>query len=135
MAGMSAPPNWVKARADCNLELSFKALYDLAKRDVDEANGISSITQNRYSFVIQKEEGSHIPRFSVSRNTDGRPVGKVIFEMQRARLSVYIPSTDGFSVNAEWDDENCNCKLLIDNEPHEPWQIVRKALEPIIFWQ
>ena len=128
------PPNWVKARADCNLELSFQALREVAERDVSIANGIDSITRNRFAFFLQNEEGSHIPTFCVDRREGNRPVDKVLFKMYPQEITVHNSQGAKFCVTAVWDERNCRCNLLIDDDSYEIWQISRKALEPIFFF-
>ena len=48
------PPNWVKARADCNLAMTFDALFSVARRDVEEANNIEALTKEPLAKQLRR---------------------------------------------------------------------------------
>ena len=133
----SEPPNWVKARADCNIDLTFEALFGLVQRDAKQANGIDTLTEGRFKYSVQKEYGGAVPMFSVARQMNGSPVATVRFEMLPLELRVSRTRgrnrDDGFSVTPRWNESECKCDLFIGDEPHELWQVSQKALEPLFF--
>ena len=51
---MPDAPNWVMDRAQCNLDLTFKALFDIATRDIQEAHKVDAITKGKLTFDIQR---------------------------------------------------------------------------------
>lgn len=130
---LEEPPNWVKARADCNLDLTFEALFTLARRDAAEANEIDALTEGRFKYPIQREAGGAYSMFSVCRQMNGSPVDKVLFERLQLEIRVSRTRGEGFSVTPRWNEDECKCDLFIGDEPFEVWQVSRKALEPLFF--
>ena len=76
-------PNWVKDRAQCNLDLTFKAIFDIATRDIQEAHKVDAITKGKFTFDIQLEDRTNVPTFTVRRLMNGSPLDNVLFEQGR----------------------------------------------------
>ena len=127
------PPNWVKARADCNLAMTFDALFSVARRDVEEANNIEALTKGRFSYAVQQEDGGTEPAFSVTRNMNGCPVDTVVFQQFDHVIQVSRTKGDGFSVTARWNSAGCRCELFVQDVRNEIWEISKGALEPLFF--
>ena len=130
---MESPPNWVKERADCNLDMVFEALFSVADRDVAEVNRVSSLTKNGVSFAVQREDGGMLPTFRVDRKKGGKSVEHVSFQKDQYQIAIVRSLGDGFSVRAKWDYQGQCCKLLVQDVPHEVWQVSMAALEPLFF--
>lgn len=132
----SGPFNWVKARADCNLDLSFRALRSVVKRDVQIANEIPALTQQGTKFVFHTEAQGHYPMFGVRRLMGGQSTGQANFEQLPHQITVDFgsgSSRDALAVTALWDDEECACRLMVDGVPCEVWEVSRRALEWLFF--
>ena len=128
-------PNWIKARAECTLDLSFQALSEIAKNDVEMAKSINAITQEKYSFHFQRETQGEVPTFEVTRILYGKPERVVRFKQYEHRISCssFLGEEYAFDITAVWDEQNSCCELLIKDAPHQAWQVIRKALEPMFF--
>ena len=85
---MESPPNWVKERADCNLDMVFEALFSVADRDVTEVNRVSSLTKNGVSFAVQREDGGMLPTFRVDRKKGGKSVEHVSFQKDQYQIAI-----------------------------------------------
>ena len=132
----SGPFNWVKARADCNLDLSFQALRSVVERDVREARNTAALTQCGTQFEFQAEAQGILPMFTVRRIVGNRTQGQAIFTQEAHAITVDFgsgSSESSFEVTAEWDEKECACRLSVDNDPCEIWQISRRALEWLFF--
>ena len=133
MLAMGSPPNWVKERSDCNLDMVFDALFSVAERDVSEANKVSSLTQNDVSFAVQREDGGMLPTFRVDRKKGGKSVDRISFHKDKHQITIVRSLGEGFSVRAKWDYQGQCCKLWVQDVPHEVWQVSMAALEPLFF--
>ena len=128
-------PNWVKARAECNLELTFEALFGIVERDVNEANDIDAFV----SYRLEIQRGVFDPMISVTREDNGSFSGRVIFTQMAHEIRVCreSPMSAGkenlFSVTAQWEEDNHRCRLFVDGSTLEVWELSRKALEPMFF--
>ena len=127
-------PNWVKDRAQCNLDLTFKALFDIATRDIQEAHKVDAITKGKFTFDIQREDRTNVPTFTVRRSMNGSPLDKVLFEQGRNEIQIsFTGGADPVTIRPQWDAENLRCDLLVGDRPHEPWEVSRIALERMFF--
>lgn len=132
----SGPFNWVKARAECNLDLSFEALRSVVQRDAQVANDTPSLTEGgtvRFSFQAEGQ-GTH-PMFAVHRLREGSVFGQTRFTQHPQKITVdFGPASEtSFGVTALWDDESYTCRLMMDGKPCEIWEVSRRALEWLFF--
>ena len=133
MINFSAPPNWVRLRADCNLELTFEALLQIVKRDVDEANKLK-LNDREFSFHV--DENGITP---IAQVTQAKPLTSARSPFVRFELETHLIRAIGtgvrFYVRAEWNEEQAACKLYVDdqNEAYELWEISQKALIRMFF--
>lgn len=128
-----APPNWVRDRADCNLAVTFNALFSVAKRDVAEANRVEALTSPSTDFAIQRENGGIEPTFCVSRRVGGNTVKEVQFQQSPMEICIDPTNGEAFRVRAQWDSSKNCCELFVNDVPCEVWQISKKALEQLFF--
>jgi len=56
---MDENPNWVKARANCTVEVSFKALVKRIEADINRFNGLES-RERKDRFFVLGEHVAHI---------------------------------------------------------------------------
>ena len=132
----TGPFNWVKARADCNLDLSFEALRSVVDRDVQVANATPSLTRQTITFFFQNEEQGVYPMFVVRRTKGGQTMGQVRFTQEPQQITVDFGSGsegEGFAVTALWDSEKYACHLMVDGQSCEIWEVSRRALEWLFF--
>ena len=131
------PPHWVSARAKCNLDLAFAALFEIIERDISEAQNVLGERLQGYSFEIEQNGEGVKHRIRVSRKPPARSYGfsekSVTFEKSADSISVTGDLPEPFEVVPEWDAQSASCKLRINRESHEAWQISQRALEALIF--
>lgn len=125
--------NWVEARAKCSLEQLFIALREVVESDTKEMDrrligyrgGTASMTMaTDTKFIVVKQ-----------RDAGGIMVSEsVVFERTASGIAVkdgpsqrqILVATHSFTVAGE-------CKLFVDDQPLELWQVSRKALEALFF--
>lgn len=117
--------DWVTVRHGCTPASIFVLLRTLAKRDVQRFNELSG-----GSLVTVGD--THDPSiFSVVRNHFGAKYGVVFHELSDGILVRPLTGTEttlALALNDEAD-----CKLVWDGVPLDPWQVLRRALEPVLF--
>ena len=118
--------NWVKARGSCNARAIFQALKKRVEDDVREFGQLESA--DRACIVAEGERGDGV--FWVRSPHHAA----VKFERNRHRVIVAgVTRADDFCVEFEWNDETDSCRLLVDGQPLEVWQIAKRALSPLMF--
>lgn len=129
--------NWVKGKADCNIEGAFLALYHQAAKDVKDANNLPDSIRGRCTFKIS-EFGALKMSFSVALILLGNPTGhSTNFCVKSGEIIINQLKDrkygDEFIVKCQWNEHEGKCMLVIDNQPHELWQISQRALSPLFF--
>ena len=127
---------WVLRRARCNVDDIFAQLRERVEQDVVNMNSISNAKNNISSFQFIEEDKE---RFVVERDIADPHSNKegVVFKSNLDTITVEhwlgrnVPQK--FSVGCKWNEQECRCELVIDDEPHEVWQVSQKALLPIFF--
>ncbi len=118
--------NWVEARGNCTIATTFQALRERVQSDVHAFNSLEEADRE----CVFGDEGRGRDAFWV-RRTGG---GTVRFQANHRRIVVAgCAEDDAFSVTLQWDDDANTCRLLVDDESLELWQISRKALSPFFF--
>ena len=118
-----APPNWVAERAKCNLDLTFEALFQVVKRDVDEINKI-----HPGDFELEQNSEGTKPMIQVKKS-DNR---KVTFTKSEVAIRINTPEKI-ILAHPKWNSETTSCKLIVDNQPLKIWQISQLALGDLFF--
>ena len=119
------PPHWVKKRAECSLDLIYAALCQLVERDVEEMNALPESQRQSRTFRLEKNTDGDYP---ILRVLPSEGDSSVFF--QRKRDVIYI---NGKTVCVRWDNEIGSCRLALDDEQLEVWQVSQRALEPLFF--
>jgi hypothetical protein len=126
--------DWVKARADCSLEEAFRFLVERLQFDVNSMNSRPNATTK---FKCAKKEED---RWFVSKawDLDGRTdfADGVAFKLlgDGIRASRVVPPTEEplFLATPALTTAG-ECKLHIDGQPLELWEVSRKALDSLLF--
>jgi hypothetical protein len=126
--------NWVKVRAACSIGAMFKALELGAHEDVAEVtllikpqdNIAFSVVANHRRFSVIREDGA----------TAGTPV-PVTREVNFVLEGKAIVISDGngrlqLKATITLNNEG-QCKLVVENNEVEQWQVRRMALEKLFF--
>ena len=133
----TSPPNWVAARAKCNLDLTFDALFQIIQRDVSEMNKLSETRRRGYSFDIEQNgEGLH-PSIRVRRfpeqDPDGNKILWVTFTKSTAAIRIESPLGEVELAYPQWEESSCSCRLHIDGKRYRAWEVCQRALGPLFF--
>ena len=136
MMNHQSPPNWVKGRADCSLDLTFDALAQIVERDVKEANELPLNRHVGRSFRFETcDEGTR----TMLRVEQTSPItGDIRPQVGFEKYSSYIMVNGGgvqFSVRPRWDEGAQRCRLFIrdDDRAYEVWEISQRALIKLFF--
>ena len=128
--------NWVAARGSCSVNRVLKDLSDVIERDVAEINTLAS-ELHLWTFEAV-EEGD---KLIVKPNRDAGSFQNqqfVAFEKREDGIRVFGLLATGvrrreqlpeFTITPRWDDATLTRELLVNGEPHELWQISKRALE------
>lgn len=132
------PPNWVVERAKCNLDLTFEALAEVVKRDVDEMNQLSPKRRRNYEFSFEQNGEGVTPRLRVIRYPEGEPDADgalyVTFEKSTSAIRiVQAPDGTAFLASPTWVESTSSCRLQIDGEGFQVWEISQRFLGPLFF--
>ena len=124
------PPNWVKGYADCNLDMTFEALRQIVRRDVEQFNDLYARRQGR-SFRVDENTDGCAPFFRVKSDADMKTPPEVRFSLEHTSIRVN-GGGHSFFVRPEWDGQRCRLMINYDH-PAEPWQISQRALSRMFF--
>lgn len=146
------PPNWVKAREDCSIELAFEALRQIVKRDVEEANKLKRTREKKYEFKFHYENGGINRMFKVERvyfeaQIQAPDLPSVGFELQSDKKRIKVCSDKeryrllpNFLLSQEWDETKQECKMFrsCDNPRNNKnqiklWEASQEALSVLFF--
>jgi hypothetical protein len=126
------PPSdfdWVTARNDCSMPNMLQRLRLLAKANVEtrnkqELDSAGFIDADRAGNVVfsvwsKRVHGNerHAADFSISDDT------KVLTVRRGGQSFTVTVTVDDFGV----------CKCKVGNEELDPWQVLKRALEPLLF--
>ena len=119
------PPNWdwVKATGECTATNMFSKLHELARRDIQKRNE----QLGKEQFIVSDNESG----FWVDRSGVG--LGTHIWFNLHTESEIRVKARDEeviYAVNL--DDMGC-CKLWSAGQSLDPWQVLKLALEPLLF--
>ena len=133
MMNYTKPPNWVRGRADCSVEMIFEALSQIVRRDVEEANKLESSKRRGYSFRFEaSDEGTH-PIFKVGNGQMGDRSQSVLFRMTDWGILIECADKQFLRAAPRWDVDSMKCRLSVEDVFHDPWEISQEALTPLFF--
>ena len=129
MLNYDQPPNWVKGRADCRLDLMFEALKQIIERDIKEFNDLPEFsvktanlnctpTMRAPTLLKIEQVGNpskanlHLEMSSAAIRIGG---GNQFYDQFGTKMPESAPSTCG------------------KDGPHETWQISQSALSNLFF--
>jgi hypothetical protein len=119
--------NWVAERSSCSLPKVFQALRLQVEEDVKTRNALRP-KNSPYEFSV-KETGSDFTVFYEAKDVSR----SVIFSL--AEHGILVRGDKGnemFEVGLTFTDQG-ECKLIVNKEPREFWQVRRMALEELLF--
>ncbi len=119
---------WVKERAKCSTLEMFKRLELGALADVDVINSLRS-PDDHIKFSVTRQGD----RFSVLRESDiQNKNASVDFALNHGIIDISDGDTVHFSALVTLNNDG-ECRLLVNGEGLEQWQVRRKALENLFF--
>jgi hypothetical protein len=124
MADISPDFDWVTVRRDCQLGEMFTRLRALAEANVTTRNG-QLTGKPRYGFE-QRGDGAFTVWDQESTVRDA-----VDFDVLNDRIYVRRIS-DKFEVTLTMTSAGV-CKYKVGHEELDAWQVLKKALEPMLF--
>ena len=122
--------NWVTARCECSPNQVFETLKSQVKSDVEERE--ANLTQDqklryRFSFMPGRND------FSVLVEGSNNIHDAIKFGLTETGIIVFNgQGMEMFSADVTISDEG-ECKLKIDDEEKELWQVRKMALENLLF--
>jgi hypothetical protein len=123
--------DWIKQRSDCSLPKVFATLRPQIEQDVKTRNSLRPKTAP-YEFSMTE----NLNEITVRLQADG-PQGElqksVIFDLQDHAISVRDDAGNRlFEVTLTFDDTG-KCRLNVNGEERDFWQVRRLALEDLMF--
>lgn len=120
--------DWVRELSLCSIPQVFKQLYLDVKEDVEAINGAKGLTTHNCFDVVENSTGSVFTVFQ--RNADaGR---EVTFKRGDDEMRVDRKNGPSFTITLTLNNEG-RCKLRVDDEELEQWQVRKMALEGLFF--
>jgi hypothetical protein len=119
--------DWVTARSGCALPKIFKDLRLRVERDVKARNS-QRLKTATYEFAVTESENG----FKVVLKSDALNIAVTFTLAEHAILVRDNTGTSMFDVTLKFTDQG-ECKLTVDGEEREMWQVQRMALEDLMF--
>lgn len=119
------PPDfdWVTARSSCSAVKVFELLHLEAKKNVETFN---DATQLKWEFAAQNEI------FSIVRRESSGVVG-VRFMLIDPEIEIEGQGVDVRLTATLTLNDAGECRLRVGKEELDRWQLLRRALEPLLF--
>jgi hypothetical protein len=119
--------DWVTERSSCSLPKVFKTLRLQVEEDVKSRNALRP-DNSPYEFSLAENAGDFTVRLEAK---DLRQ--SVTFSLAEHAISVRDDKGNPiFDVTLTFTDEG-KCRLNVNNQPREFWQVRRMALEELFF--
>lgn len=124
--------DWVKARGACSLAHMFEQLKTDVHEDVKRRNDMRVNGRDHFYEWRVAESPNNIRVVREGGDTfDRRSVG---FYLEQGKIVVRDQQQEMFSVTVTLNDQG-ECKFKIGAEEKESWQIRKKALEEMFYFQ
>jgi hypothetical protein len=119
--------DWVTERSSCSLPKIFKALRLQVEEDVKSRNALRP-NNSPYEFSIAENAGDFTVTLQAKEVRQS-----VIFSLAEHAISVRDDKGNPmFDVTLTFTDEG-KCRLSVNNQQRELWQVQRMALEELFF--
>lgn len=119
--------DWIKERSACSLPKVFSTLREQIERDVNTRNGLRPKTAP-YQFLVKED----INEITVSLEAPELR-SSVVFNLGDHAISVRDNQGNRmFEVTVSFDDAG-RCRLQVNGQERESWQVRRMALEDLMF--
>ena len=116
--------DWVKAAGDCTAPVMFGTLHTLAQQNVETRN-----TQlENGKFAASENAGAE---FCVGLDTPNLRQ-KAWFSLLDLN-TIRVKFRDTETIYTVRLDDTGRCKLWCEDQSFDPWQVLKTALEPILF--
>ena len=133
MLNYDHPPNWVRGRADCRLDLIFEALKQIIERDIAEFNKLESRKREGRKFELHVNDEGTMPILRVEQMGDpsgpslGIEMSTVAIRINGGGLQIFLKPL--------WSEASSKCQLYINGKegPYEVWEISQRALSGMFF--
>ena len=130
------PPNWVAKRADCRTDLIFKAVCEIVKCDVSEANKLPADLRHDRGFSTEETCKEGKQTLLVHRTCVDSPKPEVIASFQKWPHSILVKRMNEVPVHAvpEWNESALRCRVVVrdrmndEKEHFELWQLSQRLL-------
>ena len=121
--------NWVAARCECSPNQVFETLKSQVKSDIEEREAsLTEVQKQRYRFLFMPGRNE----FTVL--VEGNNIHSAI-KFGLTDTGIVVLNEEGlqmFSADVTISDEG-ECKLKVDDEEKELWQVRKMALEKLFF--
>ena len=121
------PPDWdwVKTAGECTAAIMFGSLKTLAQRDVQTRN--NQLGKER--FIVGDHEGISFWVDQARREMNTHVWFTLLIELNGIRVGSRGTETI-YTVRL---DDTGHCKLWSEDQSFDPWQVLKRALEPLLF--
>jgi hypothetical protein len=119
--------DWVTERSSCSLPKIFSALRSQVEEDVKSRNALRP-DNSPYEFSVAENAGDFTVTLQAKEVRQS-----IIFSLGEHTISVRDDKSNPmFDVSLTFTDEG-KCRLNVNNQPRELWQVRRMALEELFF--
>lgn len=128
-AELERQKDWVKHRYNCTMKAVFSHLFDVVNSDVESFSELDRKTV--YECTYAKNSIDVFLVLPIKRDL-GRDAS-----VRFARHKTYIQISPGdgpdFEVTPQWDEDDLECRLLIEDKLYTYPQISQKAIGSLLF--
>jgi hypothetical protein len=119
--------DWITERSECSLPKVFQALRVQAEEDVKTRNALRP-NNSPYEFSVTEDTAA----FTVRLEAQGVQKSVIFTLAEHAILVRDGIDTQMFEVTVTFDDHG-KCKLNVNGQERDFWQVRRMALEELMF--
>jgi hypothetical protein len=119
---------WVNARAECSIGLIFEQLKTQVKKDVDARQAQSKGPPFYYGFRFKVENDTIIAMIEGHRLHES-----VTFRLSGNAIEVFGKDSQPLFSGTATINNDGECRLRVNGEDLELWQLRKKALEDLLF--
>lgn len=140
-------PNWIEAKAKCNVDRWISTLAEMMRVDVErmnqhiaKCNETGALDIRRFQYEDCGQKGPEpVVKQGLAPNAHGNLGGavKLTRHGEHLRFLRYESDIDQnpveTNVRIEWNGKENRCELRIGKEVAAPWDVCRRVLEPLFF--